>query len=125
MAALTKVALTKADLFNNRPMPVKLVDVPDLGGHVYVRTLTAAEKDAYEASQVKVGKDGDLEPQLANASGNLAALVICDEQGRRLFEDDDAGELGRLPAPVLAPIVAEARKINGMNRKAVEDAKGN
>lgn len=119
------MALTKSDIFKQSALPVELVAVPEWGGAVYVRTLTAGERDAYESSCVKVGKGGKVEPSLLNARGRLAALAICDEKGSRLFDDDDANELGRKNARALDRVCEVAKRLSGMGEDSTEQAEKN
>lgn len=119
--------LTKELIFARAadPLPVAKVDVPEWGGTAYVRSMTARERDDFETSNMKLGKDGKPVPQLANYRGRLAARVLCDEKGHRLFTDDDASQLGDMAASALDRVIDAAKKLNGMDAMAVEDARGN
>lgn len=107
-----------------RPLPAHPVDVPEWGGRVYVRELTARERDDFEAGCVTLKGDKQT-PNLRNYRGRLAALVLGDEGGNRLFADDDAGQLGDLPAAALDRVLDVARKVNGMTKEAQEEAEKN
>ena len=122
--ALDRAAILK-DGAPSRHLPLVRVDVPEWGGEVWVRTLTGAELDAFEASRVRVGKNGKPELAIANTRGTLAALCCCDEKGARLFSDDDAPELGRLGARGLDRVYDAAARLNGLSKEAVEEARGN
>lgn len=122
MAILTRESLLAQA---GKPLPVYPVEVAELGGTVYVRTLSAKEADDFEAAGVVRGKDGKTKPNLVNFRGRLAALVLANEQGGRLCTDDDAGMLGDLPKPVLDKIVRKANEVNGLDSEAVEAEKGN
>jgi hypothetical protein len=108
-----------------RPPAVESVDVPEWGGPVYVRAITCREKDAYEESRSKRGRDGKPVPNLANLRARFASLVICDGRGERLFSDDDAGQLGDLPVKGMERVIAAASRLNGMTEEDVEQAVGN
>jgi hypothetical protein len=105
-------------------LPTHPVDVPEWGGTVYVRELTARERDDFESGCVVIKGDKQT-PNLRNYRGRLAALVIGNDKGGRLFEDDDADQLGELPAAALDKILDVARKVNGMTREATEEAEKN
>ena len=69
MAEVTPAAplpvLTKEAIFAHvRAYPPQAVDVPEWHGRVYVRQLTAKERDAFEASCTSFGKDGKAKPVL-------------------------------------------------------------
>lgn len=106
-------------------LPVESVAVPEWGGDVTVRTITAKERDLFEAGCRRVSKDGTAVPKLDNLRGRLAALVISDEKGNRLFTDDDASMLGDLSVKSLERVLDAARRLNGMGEDSVEDAGGN
>ena len=99
--------LSKDDILGADDLPVGEVDVPEWGGTVYLKTLTAQEGF----------RVADLAPQgkpSANFLAQFAAIVICDEEGNRLFTDNDAESLGRKSHAALAKIVDAAQRHNGM-----------
>lgn len=97
------------------PVPVELP-----GGTVYVRKMLCAELDRFEIQSAKERKSG-----FANFRGRLIAVCACDEKGKRLFDDDDANQLGRMPAEYLDPIATAALEANGMGEKGVASAEKN
>lgn len=119
------MALSREQIFGIKDAKVERVEVPEWGDCVHVRTLSARERDSFEASTIKVKKDGSTTRDLANLRGRLAALVICDERGVPLFSEDDAGQLGDRSVCAIERILKVARKLNGLDEEAVEEAKGN
>lgn len=117
-------ALEKGAIFAPRVLPIERVEVPEWRGHVYVRTLSGAERDAFESATVRV-RSGKTEAMLDNLRGRLVALCTCDENGRRLFVDDDAAEIGRLNGVAVDRVFQAAQRLNGMSSGAVEEARGN
>lgn len=123
MGLLSREAILKAD-----DLPRRLVSVPEWGGEVFVRTLSGTERDAFEASFVKVkgrGRHRTQERDPTNYSAKLAALCVCDEQGKRLFSERDVAALAAKSSAALNRIVGEAMALNGMTEEAVEEAEGN
>lgn len=123
MALLSKEAILKAD-----DLPRELVAVAEWGGEVYVRTLRGSERDAFEASNVKVtgkGRKRETTPMMANFRARLAALCMCDEEGKRLFSDADAVALGQKSASALDRVADVALRLNGMTEESIEEAEGN
>jgi len=53
------------------------------------------------------------------------ALSLCDDQGARLYADDELDELLKLPSAVLQNIGELVRKLNGIDDEAIEDAAKN
>lgn len=72
-------------------LPVTEVETPEWGEgtSVFVRTLTAAERE----SMRNFSEDQDGK-QIPNHLGRFAAAVLCDSKGTRLCEDSDADKLG-------------------------------
>ena len=92
----------------------KIVEV-DLGdGHkVYVRTLTAYERDQYEASMFD--KEGELDAsKMVGLRARLTVFALCDENGKRLLKNDDTEAVNALPAYIVDRIFDVAQAINGM-----------
>lgn len=110
----------------DEPLPVERVAVPEWGGDVFVRTLTCKERDDFEARCAPRIVDGKERPgDLKNLRGRQAALVLCDEKGKRLFTDDDAGQLGDMSVKAVERVLEAARRLNGLTDESVEEAKGN
>ena len=97
----TKEAILGACEALAKPVPL---DVPELGGTVYLRYMSAAE--AAWLSKC----DG-------NRSGAIAAIVLADENGARLFADSDAETLAsKVPNKPLERIVRLALEMNVLTK---------
>jgi hypothetical protein len=118
--------LTAPEILALRSVRVERVDLPDAGGHLFVRKLQTAEMDAWNLSNMEFGGRGGrkMTPRLEGSTARFVALVACDEAGARLFHDQQAAELGRVHADVLERIADAGRKFNGMDRDE-EDRLGN
>lgn len=113
MALLTRDAILKAD-----DLPKETVDVPEWGGGVLVRSMTGAERDAFEAQMFEGGK-----ARLQNLRARLVSQVCVDEQGNRLFTDEDIVALGAKSANALDRVFNAAQRLNAMGKEDVEAAK--
>lgn len=120
-----KVVLLNRDaILSAEDLEKELVHVPEWGGHVYVRALTGAERDAFEASMVdQRGRDRKM--NLKNLRARLCALTICDEEGNRLFSDADVEALGRKSAAALTRVFAVAQRLSGLTQDDVDELAGN
>lgn len=115
MKTLTRDAILSAADLNK-----ELVDVPEWGGSVYVRALSGAERDRFEASIVEQrGKSSRA--NLANIRAKLAALTVCDEQGEKLFTGADVSALGEKSAAALNRIFDVARRLSGLGEDDVKE----
>ena len=97
------------------------VPVPEWGGVVRVRALSGAERDAYEAGIVQLRGDGSKVVSLQNLRGRLVSLACVDEEGNRLFTDEDAIALGDKSASALERVFDVARNLAGLSENDVEE----
>jgi hypothetical protein len=107
--------LSRDDILRARSLPSEEVAVPEWGGAVRVRALTAGERDSFELD-MKDARDGGK----PNIRGALAVRVLVDEDGRRLFEDSDAATLASLHAKPLDRIFSAATRLSGITPDDVE-----
>lgn len=126
------VLLSKDQILSAQDLDKELVHVPEWGGHIYVRALTGAERDAFEASliserSVQRGRRQETirSSNFQNLRARLCALTICDENGERLFSDSDVKELGRKSATALTRVFEVAQRLSGLSDQDVEELAGN
>lgn len=111
--------LNREALFGlQRPEPVQ-VNLPR-GGHVYVRVLSAAEKERCEADQQADNKAGGDRWRAI-----LVSHAACDAAGAPLFDRGDVAQLANMPFDVIQPIYYAALKANLMLGDPVGDAEKN
>ncbi len=110
---------TREEILGMNKMPVRKVDLPAWGDDVYVRMLTAMERDAFE-----VGCQEDAQG-FRNVRARLVVLAACDADGERIFQDADAVALGLTSALALDIVFTEAQALNGMRGEDVEELAGN
>lgn len=112
--------LTKDKILQVEDIQKELVNVPEWGGDVYVRGMTGAERDRFEASIVQMqGTERKL--NMSNVRAKLASLTICDEQGQRLFNDADVAKLAEKSASALQRIFAVAQRLSGIGDDDVKE----
>ena len=119
MALLSREAILQV-----QDLPTERIPVPEWGGEVIVRGLTAAERDQFEQSIVETrGKDTRV--NLRNIRAKLVVLCCVDEQGNRIFRDEDAEVLGRKSAVALNRVFEVAQRLSGLRPEDVEELAGN
>ncbi|MFJ2707855.1 hypothetical protein ACIO3R_32345 [Streptomyces sp. NPDC087428] len=121
MALLSKDQINAADdrLWEDVP-------VPEWGGDVRVLGMSGTDRNAYQSSMVVIGTNG--KPQRVNLNDQLAKLVgkcLVGEDFQRLYSDKEVAALGRKNGAVLDRLADVAKRLSGLNDKAVEDAAGN
>lgn len=106
------------EAFLAAPAPeVVPVDLPALGGRVFVRELTAGERDRFETEHAR--------SQNSDFRAKLMAACVCDESGKRLFTDADAKKLANLPASHVEGLVRKIIEVNALSDQDVEDLEKN
>ena len=111
-------ALTKDQLFGSTKTRLEPIEIPELGGTVYLAQLTAAEILPF----INTTDDGDDDDDVQgmNARQNhLLVRSIVDENGERLLGDEDAEMMNQLPWDIYTRIV---RKLQGKIQAAGGDA---
>lgn len=121
--ATKKKVLSRSD-FATLVRPTEPVELPELGGIVYVQGLTGAERDRYEQS-VMQRRGGQLVPNLTNARAKLIVVSLVDEDGAVLFREDEVAELGNIPARTLQKIWDKACELSGLSESDVDELEGN
>jgi hypothetical protein len=112
--------LDREAILNVVDLKPEVVEVPEWGGSLYIRMLTASERDKFEASCVGTGKKQNL----TNIRARLVVLCACDEAGERLFTDADAEALGRKSAAAVDKVFGACSKLNGFSSQDIEDLEG-
>jgi hypothetical protein len=116
--------LSRDEILQAQDLPTEDVPVPEWGGVCRVRGLTGAERDAFEQSIVETrGKNTRM--NLRNIRAKLVALTVVDEDGNRIFSDEDAEALGKKSAAALDRIFAVAQRLSGLRPEDVEELAGN
>jgi len=108
--------LTRDDILNADDIKTEKVEVPEWGGDVFIRTMSAKEGDDFGASLIE-GKKTNL----SNVRAKFCALVIVDDKGKTLFSEKDVRALGKKSSRALERIFTAAQKLNGMTPEDVED----
>ncbi len=112
--------LTREDILRAQDLPVEEVHVPEWGGWVRVRGLTAEERDRFEASILE-GQGKHTRVKMENIRARLVALTVVDEVGHRLFSDEDVAALAKKSAAAVQRVFDVAMRLSGLTEEAVEE----
>lgn len=107
MAVLNKNAILDASLDTAE------VEVPELGGSVLVKALSAKDRNHFSYPFASDDK-AVVRANTLNMHARLAALCLVDEKGVRLFKDNEIGKLENVNAAALQRIFDKARELSGM-----------
>jgi hypothetical protein len=117
--------LTKAAILTAADLRTQIVDVPEWGGAVTVRTMTGVDRDAFENSMLKVDAKGNRSADLTNMRAKLCALTLVDDAGNPLFTIAEVEQLAQKNAAALDRIFKVAQALNGLTADSVEAAEKN
>lgn len=116
-----KKFLNKAEILAQDDLKTEDIQIPEWGGAwVRVRTLNASERDHFEASTVQ-RKGKSVTTNLENIRARLCLLCMVDENGERLFQEEDTFPLGGKSAAALDRIFTVAQRLNGLRDEDVEE----
>lgn len=117
----TSRALGAQEIFRAKAPPPLRVEVPELGGHLFVRVLPAGERDAMESAIRRAVEAGD-----PSIHARVVCVCACDEAGKRLFEDGAEQELAEMEdGRVIVRIADAAGEHNQLSPRAREQAAKN
>ena len=93
---------------------------------VFVRGLTAAERDDYEQSLTERTPDGSVRAKAkqSNLRASFVVRVLVDADGERIFTDRDVDALGKKNAAVIDRLWDEARELSGMGTPEANPSTG-
>ncbi len=87
--------------------------------NAYVRELTAKERNDFDSTATdKIAGDA-----LSDYRERLLLYAICDEDGRRAYNDEELSEVYKLPALVRDKLYQEAMKVNYLAATDIEGLK--
>lgn len=101
----------------------KTIAVPEWGGDVIIRSLTARWRDQFEADLVAARQAGKLLP--ADISARMLVASIVDEAGNQMFTMEDIEALAAKSSRAVARLTEEIRAFNALAGNAAETIKGN
>ena len=102
----------------------EIVDVPEWGGKVRVKSLTGEERDGYEQSLIDQ-RGNVAAPKLRGAQARLCALTIVDDAGALQFSESDVKALGKKSSQALKRVFDAAAKLSRLTEEDVEEMVGN
>jgi hypothetical protein len=107
-------------LLNKPDLTTEPVHVPEWDVTLYVRSLTGADRDAFELTCItQRGKNKEV--NLANIRARLLVFTVVDENGDRIFTEADAVKLGAKSSKVIDRLFTVAARLSGMTTTDVAE----
>lgn len=117
--------LTADEILSADDLAIERVEVPEWGGHVYVRGLSGTDRDKFESSMIERrqrGRGTQSELKLDNVRAGLVARCIVSSQTKqRIFTDSQIETLGRKSAAALDKVYEVASRLSGLRPEDVDE----
>lgn len=109
--------LTKAQIITAQDLKTEVVNIPEWGGDVKVRSITAKERDEFE-KQLISGEESDL----VNIRAKFVASIVVDpETDKLMFSKLDLTDLGKKSASAIDRIFEVGQKLAGLKKEDMEE----
>lgn len=113
--------LNREQILAINDIQTEVVNVPEWGGEVRVRGLTALERDRLMAEFFDLEGGGRMKPEkAAEYRVKLAVLCVVDESGERIFNDKDTELLGKKNPKAIERIADVVARLSGLSEEEVE-----
>ena len=120
------MASTRETLLQPRPVPTRRVDLPEFGDGEYVvcHGMTAREKNVHEVKAWKADFTGLNAAAMVTQKLRQVAFCVRDDEGQRIFSDEDTSALGKWPASVFERVFDVCADLCGgdANKDAVKNS---
>jgi len=116
MALLTKEAILSA-----KDLEMEDVKVPEWGGTIRVKMMTAKERDDYELSIY----DDEQNKRSENVRARLCASTMVNEKGNKIFNFKEVKSLGDKSARAVNRIFMVAKRLNAIGDEEVKELEKN
>ena len=113
--------LKREEILSQVSLKKETVMIEAWGGEVIVSEMSGAMRDAWEQAITQKDPTG----RLISPRAKLVLYSVVDENGIRIFKDDDLEALGKLSSPALEKICEVATRLNGLGSGDVEKSKKN
>lgn len=114
------MTVTREQFFAAKTFKIERVEVPNLGT-MFVRSMTIPQREHVLVMHNAAVK-GNTDPLFC---ARIIAWCACDEEGKRLFKDEDVKQIAEQDAEAMSELVDTACRISGLRKDAVESAEKN
>ena len=110
--------LDRDTILSKTALKREVVDIPEWGGTIHVRELTAAERTRYEVGMSDMVQGEQTDPikkaqRFIDMRARIASMACVNEDGSRMFRDEDIAALNQLSGNVLDRISSVVLRLSG------------
>ncbi|AGA28729.1 phage tail assembly chaperone family protein, TAC [Singulisphaera acidiphila] len=106
------MSLTRDQILASDGRKRKKVEIPDLGGSVFVQSRTARQQEQWEAMCSDNGTDGAKAKNSVRST--VAVMSVCDEDGNPMFTEADIPALNDVSCRIMIQIWDAAMEVNSL-----------
>ncbi len=120
--------LSKEQILAVDDRKTEVVSVPEWGGDVIVRSLTAKEKEEWESSLTDLdvrNKKVKLKVNYGTVMARLVALTVVDQSGNLLFTYADITRLSEKSGVAIDRVCEVAKRLGGISDTDIEELEKN
>ena len=112
--------LNRDDILGADDIQIELVEVPEWGGDIFVKGMTGSERDLFEAGIISVNSKSE-KVDMRDIRAKLCAASVCNEAGKKLFNQADIKALSQKSAVALQRVFKVAQRLSGLTDDDVEE----
>lgn len=113
------MTLNREQLLKPVSIPREKVELPELGGSIWIRGMSAADRSKFENNfQTASGKSNKR--KMAEVRERLLVACCCTEDGSPMLTEKDIEALGKQPIHLVERMVTVAQRLCGMSNEDVE-----
>lgn len=116
--------LTRDQILSAQDHKTERVSIPDWGGDVFVRTLSASEWSQYENDSM-IGETGNKHVDAANLRARLVILCCVDESKKQIFTMADMESINSKHIANVELVYDASMKINRQDSEGKKTTQGN
>lgn len=117
---MDSVYATREAILGIQDQKIEEIFIPEWNMKVRIKSMTGKERDDFEASILEQ-RGNHRVTNLSNVRAKIAALTVVDENGKRLFTEQDTKTLSQKNASALQQIMIVAQKLSGIGEDDVEE----
>jgi hypothetical protein len=110
------MTLTKEAIMSASDLSSRVVSVPEWGGDVRVRMLSAEEIEKFYTERHRNKTVGGMDVGMVRAG--LVSMALVDDNGNRLFTDEEACNLNTKNNHVIQRLFDVVAEMNGMTEES-------
>mgnify|MGYP006883108143 CR=1 FL=1 len=114
------MSLNREAFLRPAEVPVELVEIPELGGSIKVRGMTARQRSEFE-KQFQTASGKQSKTRIAEVRERLVVACCVNDDGSLMFSEEDISAIGNQAAGVVERIVNVAQRLCGMSNTDVEE----